>query len=658
MEVYNILKNLNYKQRKAVTAPKGNFLVLAGAGSGKTKVLVHRIAWLISVKKCSPYSVIAATFTNKAAVKMLNCIEYLLSTRHNSMCIGTFHGLAYRLLRSHYQDANLPQNFKIIDSEDQLRLLKRIIREMNLDDKKWTPIQARWYIDKKKDEGLRPKKDYGNSVEATLQDIYQIYQETCDRTGIVDFAELMLRSYELWINKQHILNYYRNRFTNILVDEFQDMNKIQYEWIKILVSNNSNIMIVGDDDQSIYGWRGANIKNIQRFIYDFSNAKIIRLEQNYRSTNNILQAANTLIAHNNSRLGKILWTKKIEGEPITLYHAFNELDEANFVVNSIKNNYIHGIDLKKCAILYRNNAQSRVLEETLLQASLAYSIYGGIRFFERQEIKDALSYLRLIDNHNDDSAYERVINMPPRGIGDRTLDLIRLISKKKKITLWQSSKILLTENLLNKRLNAALRNFLKLLDNLTKEISDLPLYLQTDRVIRNSGLLEMYEKEKSERGKIRIENLKELVTATSQFQLSYNKKNKDLKPLQSFLSHTVLEDNKSASSTKDAVQLMTLHSSKGLEFPYVFIVGMEEGMFPNKNSIKDKELLEEERRLAYVGITRAMEHLTIIYAKKRHINGKEVCYRPSRFISELPYTCFKKHSYVTKMKNKKNCRNI
>ncbi|WMQ74205.1 MAG: DNA helicase II [Sodalis sp.] len=640
MDVSDFLNSLNDKQQEAVAAPRGNLLVLAGAGSGKTRVLAHRIAWLLSVENCSPYSVMAVTFTNKAAAEMRHRIEHLVGASQGGMWIGTFHGLAHRLLRACHQDANLAHDFQILDSEDQLRLLKRLIRTMNLDEKQWSPRQAMWYIGGKKDEGLRPQhmKSYGNPMEATWQRIYQAYQEACDRAGLVDFAELLLRAHELWLNKPHILRHYRERFTNILVDEFQDTNQIQYAWIRMLAGNGGNVMIVGDDDQSIYGWRGAQVENIQRFLDDFPGAKIIRLEQNYRSTSNILQAANALIAHNGGRLGKNLWTEGAEGEPITLYCAFNELDEARFVVNRIKVSQEQGMALNNCAILYRSNAQSRVLEEALLQTGLPYRIYGGMRFFERQEIKDALAYLRLIANRNDDAAYERVVNTPTRGLGDRTLDVVRQTARDRQLTLWQSSRVLLAEHVLASRPAAALQRFLELVDVLAQETAELSLHVQTDLVIKNSGLRSMYEQEKGEKGQARIENLEELVTATRQF--NYNDEDQNLLPLQAFLSHTALETGEGqADAHQDAVQLMTLHSAKGLEFPQVFIVGMEEGMFPSQMSLDEGGRLEEERRLAYVGVTRAMDKLTITYAETRRRYGKEAYHRPSRFVGELPPSC-------------------
>ncbi|MDE8753239.1 DNA helicase II [Pectobacterium polaris] len=640
MDVSELLDGLNDKQRDAVAAPRSNLLVLAGAGSGKTRVLVHRIAWLLSVENCSPYSIMAVTFTNKAAAEMRHRIDHLIGTSQGGMWIGTFHGLAHRLLRAHHMDANLPQDFQILDSEDQLRLLKRLIRALNLDEKQWPPRQAMWFINGKKDEGLRPQhiESYGNPIEQTWQRVYQAYQEACDRAGLVDFAELLLRAHELWLNKPHVLNHYRERFTNILVDEFQDTNRIQYAWIHMLAGDSAKVMIVGDDDQSIYGWRGAQVENIQLFLKDFSGAETIRLEQNYRSTSNILKAANALIAHNGGRLGKNLWTDGAEGEPISLYCAFNELDEARYVVNRIKAWQENGGALSDNAILYRSNAQSRVLEEALLQQSMPYRIYGGMRFFERQEIKDALSYLRLISNRNDDAAFERVVNTPTRGIGDRTLDVVRQTARDRQLTLWQSTRVLLQEKVLAGRAAASLQRFIELIDALAYETSELPLHIQTDRAIKDSGLWSMYEQEKGEKGQARVENLEELVTATRQF--SYQEEDQDLMPLQAFLSHAALEAGEGqADANQDAVQLMTLHSAKGLEFPQVFIVGMEEGMFPSQMSLDEGGRLEEERRLAYVGVTRAMEKLTITYAESRRLYGKEAYHRPSRFVGELPEEC-------------------
>ncbi|HDS2909905.1 DNA helicase II [Morganella morganii] len=640
MDVSYLLESLNDKQREAVAAPRSNMLVLAGAGSGKTRVLVHRIAWLLAVENASPFSVMSVTFTNKAAAEMRHRIEELVGTSEGGMWIGTFHGLAHRLLRAHHLDAGLPQDFQILDSEDQIRLIRRLIKAMNLDEKQWPAKQGCWYINGKKDEGLRPQhvESYGNPVEATWLRIYQAYQEACDRAGLVDFAELLLRAHELWLNKPVILQHYRDRFTNILVDEFQDTNSIQYAWVRMLAGDTGKVMIVGDDDQSIYGWRGAQVENIQRFLKDFPGATTIRLEQNYRSTNNILKAANALISHNSDRLGKNLWTDGEDGEPISLYCAFNDLDEARYVVGRIKQWHENGGALADCAILYRSNAQSRLQEEALLQAALPYRIYGGQRFFERQEIKDALAYLRLISNRHDDAAFERVVNTPTRGIGDRTLDVVRQTARERELTLWESCGVLLEEKALAGRAASALGRFLELINLLAQETDGLPLHVQTDRVIRDSGLRAHYEQEKGEKAQARIENLEELVTATNQF--SYQDADEGLTPLQAFLSHAALESGEGqADRYQDAVQLMTLHSAKGLEFPQVFIVGVEEGMFPGMMSMEESGRLEEERRLAYVGVTRAMQKLTLTYAETRRLYGKEVYHRPSRFIGELPPEC-------------------
>ncbi len=640
MDVSYLLESLNDKQREAVAAPRSNMLVLAGAGSGKTRVLVHRIAWLLAVENASPFSVMSVTFTNKAAAEMRHRIEELVGTSEGGMWIGTFHGLAHRLLRAHHLDAGLPQDFQILDSEDQIRLIRRLIKAMNLDEKQWPAKQGCWYINGKKDEGLRPQhvESYGNPVEATWLRIYQAYQEACDRAGLVDFAELLLRAHELWLNKPAILQHYRDRFTNILVDEFQDTNSIQYAWVRMLAGDTGKVMIVGDDDQSIYGWRGAQVENIQRFLKDFPGAVTIRLEQNYRSTNSILKAANALISHNSDRLGKNLWTDGEDGEPISLYCAFNDLDEARYVVGRIRQWHENGGALADCAILYRSNAQSRLQEEALLQAALPYRIYGGQRFFERQEIKDALAYLRLISNRHDDAAFERVVNTPTRGIGDRTLDVVRQTARERELTLWESCGVLLEEKALAGRAASALGRFLELINLLAQETDGLPLHVQTDRVIRDSGLRAHYEQEKGEKAQARIENLEELVTATNQF--SYQDADEGLTPLQAFLSHAALESGEGqADRYQDAVQLMTLHSAKGLEFPQVFIVGVEEGMFPGMMSMEESGRLEEERRLAYVGVTRAMQKLTLTYAETRRLYGKEVYHRPSRFIGELPPEC-------------------
>ncbi|MBO2656703.1 DNA helicase II [Shewanella algae] len=637
MDVSSLLDGLNDKQREAVAAPQSSMLVLAGAGSGKTRVLTHRIAWLLQVENQSPYSIMAVTFTNKAAAEMRERVEKIVGNHMGRMWIGTFHGLAHRLLRTHWQDAGLPQNFQILDSDDQLRLLKRILKSLNLDEKQYPPRMVAGYINGKKDEGLRPKHLDGClfPMEQKLVQIYQVYQESCDRAGLVDFAEILLRAHELFLNKEHILAHYQDRFRNILVDEFQDTNAIQYAWIRVLAGKSANVMIVGDDDQSIYGWRGAQVENLHKFLQDFPNAETIRLEQNYRSSGNILKASNELIANNPDRLGKQLWTEDVDGEPISVYCAFNEMDEARFIIGRIGDWQDKGGSLSDCAILYRSNAQSRVLEEALLHKGLAYRIYGGLRFFERQEIKDAMGYLRLIANRDDDAAFERVVNTPARGIGDRTLDILRTTARQQQLTLWQACVRLLEEKVLAGRAANAVRSFMDLIVQLRSDTEELPLYRQADIVIQDSGLKAMYEQEKGEKAQARVENLEELVTAARTFEVP--EELVDMGELNAFLSHAALEAGEGqADAHTDAVQLMTLHSAKGLEFPLVFMAGVEEGLFPSQLSLEEGDRLEEERRLCYVGMTRAMQQLYITYAESRRIYGRENYSRPSRFIKEIP----------------------
>ncbi|EKG0038914.1 DNA helicase II [Vibrio cholerae] len=634
-----LLDGLNDKQREAVAAPLENLLILAGAGSGKTRVLVHRIAWLMSVEEASPFSVMAVTFTNKAAAEMRGRIEELMHGTASGMWCGTFHGICHRILRAHYLDAKLLEDFQIIDSDDQQRLLKRLIKAHNLDDKQWPARQVAWWINNQKDEGLRPAHiNAFDPVTQTYLKLYTAYQEACDRAGLVDFAEILLRALELLRGNQHIREHYQARFKHILVDEFQDTNAIQYAWLRMMAGAQSNVMIVGDDDQSIYGWRGARVENIEKFTREFPSVNTIRLEQNYRSTKTILEASNTLIANNSERMGKQLWTEGLVGEPISVYSAYNELDEARFVVSKIKGWQEQGGTLTDCAILYRNNAQSRVLEEALLQASLAYRIYGGMRFFERQEIKDALSYLRLINNRNDDTAFERVINTPPRGLGDKTLETIRFAARDRGCTLWDASVGLLNDQVLTGRAASALSRFVELINALEEEGIDMPLHVLTDHAVKTSGLLEMYQQEKGEKSKARIENLEELVTATRQFEKP--EEAQDITMLTAFLTHAALEAGEGqADEHDDAVQLMTLHSAKGLEFPLVFMVGVEEGMFPSQMSAEEAGRLEEERRLCYVGMTRAMQKLYITYAEMRRLYGQDKYHKPSRFIRELPEGC-------------------
>ncbi|MFW1475570.1 DNA helicase II [Vibrio parahaemolyticus] len=635
-----LLDGLNDKQREAVAAPLENLLVLAGAGSGKTRVLVHRIAWLMSVEQASPFSIMSVTFTNKAAAEMRGRIEELMMGSASGMWNGTFHGICHRILHAHYLDAKLPEDFQIIDSDDQQRLLKRLIKAQNLDEKQWPARQVAWWINGKKDEGLRPAHidAYHDPVTKTYLQLYTAYQEACDRAGLVDFAEILLRAHELLRDNKFVREHYQARFKHILVDEFQDTNNIQYAWLRMMAGPECHVMIVGDDDQSIYGWRGAKVENIEKFTREFPSVTTIRLEQNYRSTKTILEASNTLIANNTERMGKELWTDGVVGEPISVYSAYNELDEARFAVNKIKEWQDKGGALNDAAMLYRNNAQSRVLEEALIQAGLPYRIYGGMRFFERQEIKDALAYMRLMANRNDDAAFERVVNTPTRGLGDKTLETIRRAARDRGCTMWEASVAMLDEQVLAGRAAGALGRFIELITALEDDTLEMPLHEQTDHVIKYSGLFAMYEQEKGEKSKARIENLEELVTATRQFEKPEEAEEMSL--LTAFLTHAALEAGEGqADEFEDAVQLMTLHSAKGLEFPLVFMVGVEEGMFPSQMSAEEAGRLEEERRLCYVGMTRAMQKLYITYAEMRRLYGQDKYHKPSRFIRELPETC-------------------
>ncbi|MCC2617607.1 DNA helicase II [Aestuariibacter halophilus] len=640
MDVSRLLDQLNERQRQAVGADAKDMLVLAGAGSGKTRVLVHRIAWLMEVENIAPFSILAVTFTNKAAREMRGRVEHLMGRSLHTMWMGTFHGLAHRLLRSHYQEANLPQNFQILDSDDQYRLIKRVLKSMNLDEKHWAPKHIQWYINGNKDEGLRPQHIEVNDdpTQRQMREIYQVYQQTCDRSGLVDFAELLLRAHELWVNHPDVLAHYQRRFRAILVDEFQDTNNIQYAWLRMLKTPENTMVIVGDDDQSIYGWRGANVENIQHFLRDFPGAETIRLEQNYRSTGHILKAANAVIDHNQGRLGKELWTDDRDGEKISVYAGFNELDEARFIIARIKEWRDQGDALEDVAILYRNNAQSRVLEEALLQESIPYRIYGGLRFFERQEIKDALGYLRMVNHPADDAAFERVVNTPARGIGEKTLALVRDAAKNTNQSLWQSGLQLLGEKRLSGRAASALQGFVDLILHLQEHTAQQCLDQQADTVIRSSGLYAMYQAEKGEKAQSRLENLEELVTACKQFDMPEDVDN--MTPLAAFLAHASLEAGEAqADAHQDAVQMMTIHTAKGLEFPLVFIAGVEEGMFPSQMSHEEPGRLEEERRLCYVGMTRAMRKLYLTYAESRRIYGQDKYHTVSRFIREIPADC-------------------
>ena len=635
MDVSHLLDGLNDAQRDAVAAPLGAALVLAGAGSGKTRVLVHRVAWLIQVEGASTNSILAVTFTNKAAAEMRGRIETLLGIPGGGMWIGTFHGLAHRLLRLHWREAGLPQSFQILDSEDQSRLLRKVLKALELDETRWVPREIQWFINAQKDEGLRAKHlvDNGDPTRRQLIKIYQSYEDACQRAGVVDFAELLLRAFELWRDNPPLLQHYRMRFRHVLIDEFQDTNAIQYKWLMLLSGPQGQPFAVGDDDQSIYRWRGARVENLNQFRRDYPQAVLYKLEQNYRSTGTILKAANALIANNEGRLGKNLWTSGEDCERLKLYAAFNERDEADFVVNRIREWVDRGGARRDVAVLYRSNAQSRVFEEAFLNARMPYRVYGGLRFFERAEIKDALAYLRLVSSRADDTSFERVVNLPTRGIGAKTLDTLRESARAGGTSLWTSA-VAAVHGALPQRAAQALQAFLQLLETLTRNVAGMELHEQVDHVIQMSGLIEHFKKERGDRGEGRVENLLELVSAAKGFAPEGES---DMQPLESFLAHAVLESGEGqADPYADCVQMMTLHTAKGLEFPVVFLSGMEDGLFPHQRSLADLASLEEERRLCYVGATRAMRHLYITYAEQRRLYGVDQYGQPSRFIGELP----------------------
>ncbi len=680
MDVSYLIDPLNEAQREAVCAPPGHYLVLAGAGSGKTRVLTHRIGWLTQAERVPPWAILAVTFTNKAAGEMRARLDALIPGATQGLTVGTFHGIAHRLLRRHWREAGLPETFQILDADDQLRLVKRVVAGLGLDDAKFPPRQANWQINNWKDEGKRPGsiEHRDHPVTHTFVQIYQAYEDACRRAGLVDFAELLLRAHELWLKNPAVLEHYQQRWRYLLVDEFQDTNTLQYAWIRVLAGSTGQVFVVGDDDQAIYGWRGAKVENVQQFLRDFPGARTIKLEQNYRSTSTILKAANSVIERNGSRLGKQLWTAGEDGERIALYAAYNEQDEARFVIERIRE-YIdeHGT-AKDCAILYRSNAQSRNFEEQLVQRNLPYRVYGGQRFFDRAEVKDALAYLRLTANRHDDAAFERAVNTPPRGIGDRTLDALRRRARGADISMWEAALTeLASGNELAGRAKNAVKAFLVLIDEMARafagignresEISKataatdqqaetipddrqevplrdspfpapvLTLAEQIDHAITHTGLRDFYEKDSRGNAESRVENLDELVNVASRFERTAEDIDSGLSELSAFLSHATLEAGENQGEVwDDCVQLMTLHSAKGLEFPVVFLVGMEEGLFPSQRSVDDEGRLEEERRLAYVGITRAREKLIVTHAESRRMHGTEMLARPSRFLGEMP----------------------
>jgi len=639
MDVSDLIDSLNSAQREAVTAPMGHLLVLAGAGSGKTRVLTNRIAWLNRVESVSPFGIMAVTFTNKAAREMRHRVEHLLGMNVAAMWLGTFHGIAHRFLRAHWNEAGLPKAFQILDSDDQLRLIKRTLRSLELDEAHYPPKQVQWFINGHKDEGRRPQH-VDDKQDATTQAyvrIYSAYEAACERAGAVDFAELLLRALETLRDNDTLLKVYRQRYQHLLIDEFQDTNAIQYAWVRLLAGDTGAVFAVGDDDQSIYAWRGARVENILNFNKDFPNASVVRLEQNYRSSGNILAAANALIDCNGGRLGKNLWTDDGEGELITLYNAYNETDEARFIVESILD-YISdkGGRRRDCAILYRSNAQSRVIEEYLVAAGVKYRVYGGLRYFERAEIKDTLAYMRLVSHHLDDVSYERVINQPARGIGDKTVSQIRLYARDANCSMWEASKALIENKGLTARAATAVNKFISMIEAMAEAIADQSLPEQVETVSELSGLLDHFKKDQSERGQSRVENVEELSNAARTFNLNYTDDPEAI-VLDEFLAHAALESGDGqADADEDAVQLMTLHSAKGLEFQVVYLAGMEQGLFPHQRSAEDPSKLEEERRLCYVGITRAEKKLYLTMAEQRRLYGRDQYNPPSKFVGELP----------------------
>jgi DNA helicase-2/ATP-dependent DNA helicase PcrA len=636
MESSPLLDGLNDAQRAAVTSPGRHVLVLAGAGSGKTRVLTHRAAWLAHTGESTPWSTLAVTFTNKAAAEMRGRIEQLLGMSLRGMWVGTFHGLAHRLLRTHWREAGLPEGFQILDSDDQLRVLRRVMRELGLDEARWVPKQAQWFISSRKDEGLRPAHlaAQGDPWTTQMARIYTAYEAACQRSGLVDFGELLLRAHELLRDRPPLLALYRQRFRHLLVDEFQDTNALQYVWLRLLAGEAAGLFAVGDDDQSIYGWRGARIENIQRFARDYPDAAVVRLEQNYRSTGTILAAANALIAHNQGRLGKTLWTAGHAGDPVRLYRGFNEVDEARYVAGEARRWVDGGGRWADVALLYRVSAQSRVLEEALMALGVPYRVHGGLRFYERAEIRDALAYLRLIANRDDDAAFERVVNTPPRGLGDRTLEALRAGARADGLSLWGAAQRAAEHRTLAARAHNALTGFLALVDGLARAVQGLALSEVVGETIGRSGLLDHYRAESGERGLARVENLQELVSAAREFD---PQDAPDQPPLSAYLSHAALEaGEQQADAAADAVQLMTLHAAKGLEFPVVFLCGLEDGLFPHQHSVDDPDRLEEERRLCYVGITRARQRLYLTLAESRRLHGTDFHPLPSRFLREVP----------------------
>jgi len=638
----SFLEGLNPQQLEAVTLPHQSALILAGAGSGKTRVLTTRIAWLIQTGQLSPQGVLAVTFTNKAAREMLLRISAMLPINTRGMWVGTFHGLCNRILRAHHRDAGLPQTFQILDSADQLAMIKRVMKSMNIDDEKYPPKQAQYTINAAKDQGLRAAKvEAFDDFSRKLATVYDAYDTQCNREGAVDFAELLLRCFELLAKNEVLREHYRARFRHILVDEFQDTNRLQYLWLKLLAGPSNVIFAVGDDDQSIYAFRGARAGNMLDFEKDFHVEKVIKLEQNYRSQGNILDAANALIRNNHARLGKNLWTAQGNGEPLRLYEAMTDLEEAGYILEEVKQLKNEGTALSDVALLYRSNAQSRVLEHALFNAGISYRVYGGLRFFERQEIKHALAYLRLVANPEDDGAFLRVVNFPTRGIGNRSIEQLQNLATGSGVSLWQAA----CSNSLSGKAGSSITGFVRLIESMRSACEALPLPETVDHVVELSGLNAYYRNERE--GEDRLENLGELTNAAMAFVSADGPialvneegeiQSQGFPALADFLAHASLEAGEhQAAEGAEALQLMTVHSAKGLEFHAVFITGLEEGLFPHENSISEQDGLEEERRLMYVALTRARRRLYLTLAQTRMLHGQTRYNIASRFLEEIP----------------------
>ena len=639
MDVSHILENLNDDQRNAVTSEKQHLLVLAGAGSGKTRVLVHKVAWEVEALGKNPSSIMAVTFTNKAANEMRSRIETLLQAQIFDSWIGTFHGLSHKLLKRFHKEADLSSGFTILDSDDQLRIIKRISKEFNLDEATWPARQSQWQINSWKDEGIRSSKvnEDGDFYTETVNKIYKEYEETCNRDDLVDFGELILKSYEVIKKSPSVKTFFESRFESVLIDEFQDTNTIQYKWLQEIASAKTKITAVGDDDQSIYGWRGAKVEHVNSFTEDYNNTEVIRLEQNYRSTSVILNAANSLIDNNKDRLGKNLWTEKVEGENIILYQAYNEQDEARYVADVLKDWMHKGGAYEETAILYRSNAQSRAIEEALLRISIPYRIYGGLRFYERLEIKNAIAYLKVVFNNNDNPSFERSVSNPTRGVGEKTLNKIRQTSKKYNISYIKASAKLIDEGNIAGRGGAGLKDYLEFVAGCKNFIEENNLSELMELIIKETGLYAYHGKEAGEKGKTRTENLEELITATKNFEQSIKEEITNFQIAEKYLDIISLDSgDRQASEHDDAAQLMTMHSAKGLEFKLVILTGLEESLFPHGRSMESSSQLEEERRLCYVAITRAMEKLYITHAESRRLHGTDTFNPPSRFLKEIP----------------------